>query len=517
MTAADPTPDATWSLGHAAAAGTVSALAGLVVAELLALLLPGGVGPTAAIADRVIASAPSGPREWFIGLVGTLDKPILLIGVVVGVGLAGALVGLLCAAAPSRAPWWFGGGALLAFVPAWDGSTADALPLLVAAAAGSGTALLLWGRLAPRPTSSEVAPGARLDRRTVLTAAGLVALGGALTVGVAAAARRGAAASTEAVRAALRLPPPTDPSPSVPAAATPDVPGLPPAVTPAGDFYRIDVALSVPVVDLATWRLSVQGRVDRPLELSYDDLLALPSIERVVTLACVSNPVGGRLVGNATWQGVRLTDLLDRAGVQPDASLVVGRSVDGFTAGFPRELLADGRDAMVAYAMNGEPLPAEHGFPARLVVPGLYGYVSATKWLGSLRLTTLDDDTPYWVARDWSADGRVVAASRIDVPDDGASLGAGRVVVAGRAWHQHAGVGGVQVRVDDGPWREAQLADGMGVDAWRLWTWEWDAAPGAHRLGVRMLDRDGVPQSDAEHDVFPGAASGLHTIDVTVG
>jgi DMSO/TMAO reductase YedYZ molybdopterin-dependent catalytic subunit len=348
----------------------------------------------------------------------------------------------------------------------------------------------------------------------VLRAAGAVALLSALGLGLAAAARRGTASTLDAVRAALTLPRPTDPAPLVPAGVTPALDGLAPAVTPNADFYRIDVSLSPPVVDPASWSLTIEGRVDRPMTLSYADLLAMPSIERHVTLTCVSNEVGGDLVGTARWQGVRLTDLLDKVGVHSDASLVLGRSVDGFTAGFPRQLLDDGRDAMVAYAMNGEPLPLEHGFPARLVVPGLYGYVSATKWLTAIRLTTIDEDAPFWVARQWSADGRIEAASRIDVPREGATVTAGRVAVGGRAWHQHAGVGGVEISVDDGPWQQATLAPALGIDAWRLWSWQWDATAGSHRLRVRMHDLDGAPQSSDERAVFPGASSGLHTIAV---
>jgi DMSO/TMAO reductase YedYZ molybdopterin-dependent catalytic subunit len=329
-------------------------------------------------------------------------------------------------------------------------------------------------------------------------------------------ARRGTSAAVDAVRTTLRFSAPTDPAKPLPAGVTPDVPGIAPAITPNADFYQIDVALTPPAVDIATWSLTIDGQVDSPLTLTYDQILAMPSIERYVALTCVSNEVGGDLVGTAKWQGVRLTDLLAKVGVKPGADLVVGRSVDGFTVGFPRAILDDGRDAMVAYAMNGEPLPVKHGFPVRLVVPGLYGYVSATKWLEQIKLTTIADDVPFWMQRGWALDGRIESASRIDVPRDGVTVPAGRVAVGGRAWHQHTGVGSVEVSVDGGPWEQATLAAPIGPDTWRLWSWQWTAVAGSHQLRVRMHDLDGTVQSSTDRPVFPGASSGLHTISVNV-
>ena len=501
--------------------GAVAALTGLAAAELFGLILPGRPSAVSYAADRVISATPAGPREALIGAVGTLDKPLLVASIVAVVVGGGALIGRINARHPRRAPWWFAAGAALGFVVAWDGNTADLPGLVLLVAVGAVTAALVWRRLMPEP-SDDAAPAEELgtaqgvDRRTVLRAAGAFALVGALGLGLAAAVRRGSTAAVDAVRAALKIPRPTDPAPTPPAGVTPAVAGLAPAVTPNADFYRIDVSLSPPAVDVATWSVTIDGRVDHPLTLSYADLLALPSIERFVTLTCVSNEVGGDLVGTARWQGVRLTDLLAKVGVHADASLVLGRSVDGFTTGFPRQLLDDGRDAMVAYAMNGEPLPVEHGFPARVVVPGLYGYVSATKWLEQIKLTTIDDDAPFWIARQWTPDGRIHAASRIDVPRDGSSVSTGQVTVAGRAWHQHTGVGSVEVSVDGGPWQQATLAPALGVDSWRLWSWRWDATSGSHQLRVRMHDLDGTPQSSEDRPVFPGASSGLHTITVDV-
>ena len=503
------------SARQAAGAGALAALAGLVAAEVFALVLPGRPSPVTAVADRVIAGAPDSVREWLIGTVGTLDKPLLVVGIVAVVVGGGALVGLLCRDRPQRVPWIFLAAAVIGFFVAWDGMTADLAPLGLVIGVGTTVASLVWNRLVPAPDPGSTAyANAAVERRTVLRAAAVI---GGLTVvglGVVALTRRGTSAAVDATRAALRLPTATDSAPALPAGINPPVPGLAPAITPNADFYQIDVSLTPPVVDVDTWELSIGGLVDTPRTLTYENLLALPSIERHVTLTCVSNEVGGDLVGTARWQGVRLSDLLDTVGVQDRADLLIGKSVDGFTAGFPISVLADGRDAMVAYAMNGEPLPVKHGFPVRLVVPGLYGYVSATKWLTEIRLTTLDADVPFWLQRGWSQDGTIESASRIDVPRDGVRLASGRVAVGGRAWHQHTGVGGVDVSVDGGAWAKATLADPIGTDTWRLWSWQWDASPGPHELRVRMRDLDGTLQDEADRPVFPGASSGLHTISV---
>jgi DMSO/TMAO reductase YedYZ molybdopterin-dependent catalytic subunit len=295
-----------------------------------------------------------------------------------------------------------------------------------------------------------------------------------------------------------------------------EVEGLSALVTSNKSFYRIDEALITPSVDVGRWRLQVKGMVDTPFELSYDDLLALPLVDRHITLSCVSNQVGGSLVGTAKWTGVRLADLLARAGVQPGATQLVGRSVDGFTVGFPVEVATDGRDALVAVGMNGVPLPSAHGFPARLVVPGLYGYVSATKWLKEIELTTFDAFDPYWVERNWARNGPVKVQSRIDVPRGFSRVVAGRGTIAGVAWAPHRGIGRVEVQVDEGPWREASLGPALGDDAWRQWTLEWDAIPGEHLIAVRATTADGEVQTAARHSPFPDGATGYHSVDIRV-
>ena len=497
-------------------AGGASALVGLGAAEVVGLVLPGSPSPTAAFADRIIETTPDGIRETLIGAVGTADKPLLVLGIVVGVVLVGALVGFFVR--PNRVPWAFAVGALATWLLCFTGSVQDGVTLAIALGVGVAAGSLAWTRLVlspTRPTLRASAP-APLDRRAFLRLTAVVAAAGAVGVGVATAARRSGAAAVDSVRAAIGLPKPTDPARALPAGVDPGVPGLAPAVTPNADFYQIDTALVTPAVEIDGWSLTVDGRVTTPLTLSYADLLALPSIERHVTLTCVSNEVGGDLVGNAKWQGVRLSDVLATVGVKPDADALVGESVDGFTAGFPLSVLDDGRDAMIAYAMNGEPLPVKHGFPARLVVPGLYGYVSATKWLSAIRVTTLQETVPFWLARGWSADGTIELSSRIDVPRTGTRIAGGTVAVGGRAWHQHRGIEAVQVRVDGGAWEDAVLASDVGDDSWRLWSWQWPAAPGRHTLECRARSSDGTWQGEAHRPVFPGASAGLHAITVEV-
>jgi DMSO/TMAO reductase YedYZ molybdopterin-dependent catalytic subunit len=353
------------------------------------------------------------------------------------------------------------------------------------------------------------------DRRRFLRAAlavGAVGVGSA-AIGVSRARNR---SSIEAARAAIRVPRPSEPLGPIPRGADLDVPGLSPFVTPNDRFYRVDTALFVPEVDVRTWRLTIGGSVERPATFSFEDLLDRALIERDVTLACVSNEVGGPYVGNARWIGAPLAPLLRDAGVDPGADQLVSRSVDGFTAGTPMRLVLDGRDAMLALAMNGDPLPTEHGFPVRMVVPGLYGYESATKWLSALEATTYDAYDAYWVQRGWARIAPIKTQSRIDTPRNGTTRAPGSVVVAGVAWAQHTGIAGVQVRVDDGPWNAARLAAQDSIDTWRQWRWDWDATPGDHMLTVRATDADGRTQPGTPTPPFPNGAAGWHRIAVTI-
>jgi DMSO/TMAO reductase YedYZ molybdopterin-dependent catalytic subunit len=308
---------------------------------------------------------------------------------------------------------------------------------------------------------------------------------------------------------------------SVPSAQPFSTGNLSPYITPTADFYRIDTTISTPYVVTDEWALSVTGMVDRPLRITYDQLLARDLVEEVVTLACVSNDVGGPLVGNARWTGVPLRELLEEAGVQAGATQLVGQSVDGFTAGFPTEVLADpDRSALVAVGMNGHPLPRAHGFPARLVIAGLYGYVSATKWLEEIRLTTLEEEDGYWITRGWAKEAPVKTQSRIDVPQRRDLLVAGPIPVAGVAWAPSRGISRVEVRIDrgdeQGEWRDAELGRVVSDDTWVQWHLVWDAEPGDHTITVRATDGDGVTQGGDWVSPIPDGAEGWHERSVVV-
>jgi DMSO/TMAO reductase YedYZ molybdopterin-dependent catalytic subunit len=430
----------------------------------------------------------------------------LVVSLAVGGGSADPLLALATVAVAVGAGLVTLRGLLNLAARAAAAGVADAIPT----AAHPETA-----RDAATVTSEEAPAPASWARRRFLIASAAT-IGGAAVAGLVGrdlVERRAA----EEVVIASRLPAPLQPAPPIEGDQELAVAGITPLVLPNDAFFRIDTALVIPRVDLDTWRLAVHGMVDRPFELTYDELLELPLVEQHVTIACVSNPVGGHLVGNARWTGVRLRELLEMAGVQDGATQVVGRSVDGFTAGFPTSWALDpGREALVAVAMNGEPLPATHGFPARLVVPGLYGYVSATKWLSAIELTTREAVDGFWIPLGWAKDAPILTQSRIDVPRTGARLAAGPVDVAGVAWAPDRGVAGVEVRVDDGPWQAARIARPISGATWVQWAFAWDATPGDHRVEVRATDGTGEVQTDRETDPAPDGARGHHRISVSV-
>nr|WP_241562746.1 molybdopterin-dependent oxidoreductase [Streptomyces hoynatensis] len=501
--------------------GVLAAGAGLATGELAAAPVRGEASPVTAVGDAVIDLSPAAVTRWAIEVFGSHDKAALRAGIVVLLGLAAAALGVLAArhrpAGPAGA-LAFGAVGVAAAVTRPGAGPADALPSLCAAVAAGGALALLTARLRPAPAAP---PGAAFDRRRFLAAASSTAAASALAGLLGGRLRATGDAAAEATRAATVIPPADSPAAAVPAGASLDVEGLGPFLTPNRDFYRIDTALRVPRVDAAGWRLRIHGLgVARELTLGFEDLLRRELIERDVTLTCVSNPVGGDLVGNARWTGVRLADLLREAGVRAPseggrADQLLARSVDGMTLGSPVETVLDGRDALLAVAMNGEPLPFEHGFPVRMVVPGLYGYVSACKWLRELELTTFDAYDAYWVARGWAAKGPIKTQSRIDTPGPSRSPRAGTVPVAGVAWAQHTGISRVEVRVDGGPWQEATLAAQDTVDTWRQWVWHWEATAGEHELQVRATDRDGVVQTESEAPADDGA-TGRHRVRVRV-
>ncbi|MEW9533034.1 molybdopterin-dependent oxidoreductase [Microbispora sp. NPDC049125] len=355
------------------------------------------------------------------------------------------------------------------------------------------------------------------DRRRLLTgvawgvgAAGVAGLGGNLLAGT----KDGDIARSAVAKT---LPRPAVPARPIPAGADLRVRGLSPFVTPNSDFYRVDTALVVPTVDPKSWTLKIHGLVDRPVELTFDDLLRRPLVEADVTLTCVSNEVGGPYIGNARWLGARLADVLREAGIKRDADMLLSVSQDGWTCGTPVDVVMDGRDALLAVAMNGEVLPTSHGFPVRQVVPGLYGYVSATKWVTEIKVTRFDRDEGYWTPRGWAPKGPIKTQSRIDVPRGGDDVAAGRTTIAGVAWAQHRGIDAVEVQVDGGGWRQAKLADVPGPDTWRQWSIDWDLPAGKHTISVRATDATGQTQTPDEAPPAPDGATGYDTITVQVG
>jgi DMSO/TMAO reductase YedYZ molybdopterin-dependent catalytic subunit len=387
----------------------------------------------------------------------------------------------------------------------------DVIPVLVGAGAG---ALCLRALLqaAGRPTTAaDDSAAVNLDRRHFLWTAGV---GAALAIGAGGVggflSRRFRADES---RASVRIPAPASPASDSPAGFD-AVDGISPFFTPNDRFYRVDTALLVPAVTAEDWQLRIHGMVDRELTLTYEQLLARPLIERDVTLTCVSNPVGGHYLGNARWIGAPLRDILEEAGVRPGADQLVARSVDGFTVGTPTAALLDGRDAMLTVGMNGEPLPISHGFPVRVVVPGLYGYVSATKWVVDMELTTFGAYDAYWIVRGWAQQAPIKTESRIDVPRG--SVSSGQRDIAGVAWAQHIGIEAVEVQIDDGVWLPAELAPQDTTDTWRQWRFAWDATPGEHRIAVRATDRDGEIQTPDPAEPFPDGATGYHTVSVSV-
>jgi DMSO/TMAO reductase YedYZ molybdopterin-dependent catalytic subunit len=497
----------------------------LGVAHLVAGVLDGASSPVLAVGGVVVDVSPEWLKSFAIRTFGTADKPVLLGGIGVVLALAAVLLGIASVRRPILA---IGGllsfaliGALAAVTRPSNGPMA-AVPSLAGGMAAIGAYVLLRRAAGLPPIRGremsevqEPLPAPRgYDRRrflwTAVAAAGLALA--ADRVGEWFVRRADASDS----RAAVRVPDALDPAAPVPEGADLGVAGLDPFITPNDRFYRVDTALFVPSVSAEGWSLEVHGMVKEPLSLTYEQLVARPLIERDVTLACVSNEVGGRYVGNARWVGVPLADLLSAARFLPGADQLVSRSADGWTAGTPTSVVMDGRDAMLAVAMNGEALPLEHGFPVRMIVPGLYGYVSATKWLVELELTTFEAFDPYWVERGWAEQAPIKTQSRIDTPSQADRLLPGEVAIAGVAWAQPRGIEKVEVRIDDGPWLAAELGTADTEDTWRQWVLRWRAVRGSHTLTVRAIDGTGALQTEEVAPPFPDGATGYHTIEVDV-
>ncbi|MEP6476393.1 MAG: molybdopterin-dependent oxidoreductase [Actinomycetota bacterium] len=510
-------------VSHRGAFGAILGVASAAVAIGLGHLVAGIVGreasPVIAVGSAAIDLTPEWLKSFAIQTFGERDKTVLLGGIAVVVVLAAVALGVVSV---RRRTVGLMGLAVLGMVGVTAALTrptsnaVDALPSIMGALAGAATLIALHRRLAPAPPHPPTPTAAiGVERRRFL-------LGGAAALGLAALAgetgqllsRRFAA---DASRAAVTIPRPVDPAGSAPAGADLEVEGLSQFYTPNAEFYRVDTALLVPAVRTEDWRLRVHGMVERELLLDFEQLIARDLIERDITLTCVSNEIGGDYVGNARWVGAPLAPLLEEAGVDPAADQLVSRSVDGFTVGTPTAAVTDGRDAMLAVQMNGEPLPLTHGFPVRMLVPGLYGYVSATKWITELELSTFDAFDPYWVRRGWAAQAPIKTQSRIDTPRPLAKVPAGRAVIAGVAWAQRRGIERVEVRIDDEPWREADLSTQDTVDTWRQWRVDWDATdPGSHTLQVRATDATGATQTADRVEPFPDGATGQHQLVVTV-
>ena len=499
-----------------ALSGILAAAAGIAAGHLVAGFLAPAASPVLAIGSTVIDLTPTPVKEWAIATFGTADKAVLQGSVLVVTLALAAVAGLL---ARRRLPLAIGfivlltalAGAAALLRP--TAGVADALPAVAAMAAGVAT--LVWlSRLARTPTNVDPVP----TSRDTMTTGRRGFLGGAVGVTVLSVLATVGGQVRSGARSVRRivLPPAADRAKPFPQGLESTVPGISPLRTPTTTFYRVDTNLVVPQVDVDEWTLEVDGMVETPFTMSFAELSAMPLVERDITMTCVSNEVGGGYVGAARWLGVRLTDVLDRAGTRGTPDQLLSTAVDGFTISTPLDVLRDGRDAMIAIGMNGAQLSDVHGFPARLVTPGLYGFVGATKWLSKLTLTTYAADQAYWTKRQWATDAPIKTSARIDTPAPLSTVRAGTVAIGGVAWAQHRGVGTVEVRVDDGPWQETTLGPDVGIDYWRQWYLAWDAKPGLHRLAVRATDLQGRPQIAERATPFPDGSSGIQEVVVTV-
>lgn len=501
---------------HDASSGALTAGIGLGVSELTAGLIAGVPSLVEGLGDWVIDNVPTGVKDWAITVFGTNDKLVLLMSITVVTLLIGALVGMF-----ARERFWlavlvfasFGVVAVLA--ASIDPQVSPGVAVVGAGGAviaGLATLRMLFNISEPKPVVTT-----DTSKRDFIVGAGAV-LGVAALAGTFGRVLLERAKRAVAGRDEVALPAAAEVLPPVPEAANFEIEGLEEILVPNEDFYRIDTAISIPRVDLQEWSLSITGMVDRPYSIGFADILDMRMVERDITLSCVSNQVGGGLVGNARWLGVPLTEILDRAGVQSGAEQIVGRSVDHFTVGFPVEAAYDGRETLLAVGMNGEPLPFEHGFPARLVVAGLYGYVSATKWLSEIELTTWDGFDAYWVPRGWAKEAPIKTQSRIDTPGPSDQLAPGRHVVAGVAWAPTKGIATVEVQLGEGQqWVEAELSEPLSENAWVQWKVDWDVSTeGRHVIRCRATDGDGYTQTHELAPPAPDGATGWHTRTVVV-
>ncbi|OCB52722.1 oxidoreductase [Mycobacterium malmoense] len=501
-------------------AGVAAASLALGSAQLVGIPFGARADARAAIGSAVVDLTPGPIKEWAIQTLGSLDKLFLAVAVLVVIAAIAAIAGTL---ETRRRP--LGSAAIAAAgalgcvaVLSRQGATAlDTIPTIAGTACGVAALRLLTRRFRTGP--SDPHDGTDHDEpdagRRRLVALGVLGLG--VVSGVAGGVITRLVHSVAADRNRFPLPRARIAAPPIPAGVQPKDVALPSFVTPSADFYRVDTALIVPQLGHDEWRLRIHGMVNREATYSFADLAGFDVVEKVATLTCVSNPVGGKLISTGVWTGYRVADLLTAAGMHPDADMLLSTSVDGFTAGTPVDALTDGRDALLAVALNGAPLPIDHGYPARLVVPGLYGYVSATKWVVDLELTRFDKAEAYWTRQGWAPRAPIKTESRIDVPKDGQRVPIGPVVFGGVAWAQNRGVRAVEVRIDDGGWQPAEQGASYSNETWRLWSFPWQAkSPGRHTITVRATDNTGATQTADRVAPVPDGATGWHTVDFTV-
>jgi len=520
---------------RAGLSGVVAAAAAIGVAEVVAVVTGPLSAPLLAVGGVVVDNVPGTVKDFGVAVFGVHDKTALITGTAILLGAYAFGLGLA-----ARRSWRLalGGIGLFAVIGVAAAVTRHgagvwaALPTLV----GAATAVPVLRYLLALATATQPVPVGKLvtagpgvasggpdvpyaaasysddSRRRFLKALGLVAVIAAVS-GVGGRLLTSRRAVT-AARNAVVLPQPVATAPTLPAGV--QVTGATSYVTKNEDFYRIDTSLYPPEVDPSTWQLKIGGMVRNPITITWADLLKRPMVQRYVTLACVSNDVGGDLISNALWLGTPIKALLDEAQPLPGADQVIQRSVDGWTCGSPTAALTDGRDALLAIGMNGQPLPVEHGFPVRMVVPGLYGYVSACKWITEIQLSRFSDFDAYWVPRGWSQQAPIKTQSRIDTPRAGAKRAAGTVMIAGVAWAQHRGINKVEVQVDAGGWTEATLAATISSDTWREWSYPWQATAGKHTIRVRATDNTGETQTSTPAPPDPNGAQGWHSVQVTV-
>jgi DMSO/TMAO reductase YedYZ molybdopterin-dependent catalytic subunit len=513
----------------AALAGMVSAGVVLGVAELLGAFFTARATPLVALGSTFIDFTPPWLKDFAIATFGTNDKAALFVGMALTISVLACVLGVV-----AYRKWILGalgvlfmGAVIVACVVTRAGvGPADAVPAVAGTLAGlvvlrrlTATLWRLKGQPEPPADTAHDGDadqaGRGASRRGFFAAAGITAVAAGLAAGggrLLGAARNNIARAREAIR----LPSPAQAAAVIPEGVQSPVPGVTPWLTPSNEFYRIDTALSVPEINVNDWELRVHGLVEQELTLTFQDLLDADLIESHVTLTCVSNPVGGNLAGNAKWLGLPIREVLARVRPKDGADMVLSTSIDGFSASTPIEVLQDGRDAMLAIGMNGEPLPLEHGYPVRMVVPGLYGFVSATKWVVDLEVTRFADNKAYWTERGWSERGPIKTMARVEVPRSFEKVPAGRVAVGGTAWAQTRGITKVEVQIDDGEWAEATLAAEASTVTWRQWSYEWDATPGPHYIKVRATDGTGEVQTEQRADPVPDGASGWQSVMVTV-